>query len=123
MVAAALSLASSGLALRQQQRANVRRAQRGHMVVRAQATAAPAVEFKGEIKDKTAELAINGGRWGGRNAPRRAQLVVTAPPPPLPEGSARARRPRSCCAIPAQRPLRPACPVLLQPSASWPLMV
>lgn len=63
MVAAALSLASSGLALRQQQRANVRRAQRGHMVVRAQATAAPAVEFKGEIKDKTAELAINAIRF------------------------------------------------------------
>ncbi len=72
MVAAAVSFASSGLALRQKQRANVRRTQQ-RMVVRAQATAAPAVEFKGEIKDKTAELAINGGRRGRRNAPHTAQ--------------------------------------------------
>lgn len=112
MVAAALSLASTGLALRQQQRANVRRAQRGHMVVRAQATAAPAVEFKGEIKDKTAELAINGARWAAAMRRGASSPGRPTPPPPLPEGSARTRRAHmlpDCCRCDPLAPCLSAC--------------
>lgn len=65
MVAAALTLAPTALVARRQP---VCRAQRPRaMVVRAQAATAT-VEFKGEIKDKVAETAINGGLEGCRGA-------------------------------------------------------